>query len=854
MEPLDILHQDLAEVRKSLPAPAPASHAVQSVESSPMVKQADGEASWQAYNTFAALLKYTTTMDANRQIVLRAVSDMGQYDWRMRLTPIEVRSLADEADLLRLAIEDVKATIKAEDWEVEVDKGVTLNKDAEAFLNRPDGETYWDTWASMLLEEAMVTDAACIFPWWRAGRLVRLEVIDGTTIRPKPDKTGRLPDPPVKAYEQTANDRINAWTKDELWMLISNKRIGTLRGFSPVEQVAARASVNVSKVAKDLTRWLKGGVPAGFLGSPDGMALEGDNGIKAYQRWIDDRVRRLEGESTMQVVAGNPKVTPIPPLRIDKEHEEILVRIICKAIGSDPTSMISQVNYSTADALSRWAALRGVYPYLWFLKSIADKALPLAGFEGHRLRWKSHRNASEYAQRQAEQAEYESGLRAWEEMREALGQETKPEKLKGKHFVVVGKAIQEFDPLSDPQAPKPSPFFPPPNAPPDQQGVQPEQGPPGQRPGGGNEPASGPPPPKGTDEAGAAAAKACQHCGGLHKEGGGRDFYAATFRADAERAELRRWETVVRKAVRQGREPKEFECHALPPWKQSVIRKALGHPALGVSVFGKGGLLNAVRVMGAEIGFTASARATQATEAGGAAWWAVLKPYADAIMQTAMAEARKSGKLAKATSFEAALQEAFDDVPPPSVDTWNDLVRWIEQCYQIGVDDTAKLLGHGVQADAAYAYAQQRAGSLIGRWWSNATQSWVDNPNEAWSITESMRGQAASVVQAAIGEQWTEAQLQDALTGMFSIERAATISRTETGFAYNIGAASNYAANGVEYVKITDGGFPSSCDACNEASGQVWTVDEFLAKPLEHPNCSRVGLPADESEYQEAAA
>lgn len=51
-------------------------------------------------------------------------------------------------------------------------------------------------------------------------------------------------------------------------------------------------------------------------------------------------MRRLEGESTMQAVAGNPRVTPVPPLKIDKQHEEILIRIICKAVGSDPTSLV----------------------------------------------------------------------------------------------------------------------------------------------------------------------------------------------------------------------------------------------------------------------------------------------------------------------------------------------------------------------------------------------------------------------------------------------------------------------------------------------------------------------------------
>jgi hypothetical protein len=806
------------------------------------------EASYEAYNTFAALMKYTTVVDANWQVIARATSDQGYRAPRSYLTPIELRALADEADLLRLAIEDVKATVKGEDWDLEVEEGVSLNPGAEKFLLYPDGENTWDTWAGTLIEEVMVVDAACIFPWFKGGRIERLEPVDGTTIRPVPDReTGRLPDPPKVCYEQYSDGRTVQFTKDTLWMMVVNRRVGTLRGFSPVEQVARRATVNITKVAKDLSRWMKGGTPAGLLGTPDGMPLEGDNGLKAYQKWIDNNMRRPAAEFLVQAVAGKPGFIPVPPVKIDREHEELLARIICKAAGSDPTSLVSDVNRATADAMARWAALRGVYPYLWFLKAIADRALPLAGFPGHRLRWKAHKNAEEQARRQQEVSEYESGLRSWEETRRGAGLEIEKKDIRGQHFIFVGKSIQAFDPLADPQAPPEPPLgFPGGEDPPQDPSEKPSKD-------GGGDKEKEPDPekrPKGDEGSKPpltteGAQKACS-CG-MHKEGGGRGFYAATFH-EAERADLRRWEAVAKKAIKAGRAPKEFRSESIPAWKRTVITKALVSAEIGTGVFKAGGVKRALAALGSGIGVSVSPRMRAHTKKGEPVFRKIFGPIARHITKTALENARRSGKLQKSAW-------APDDVPPPSKEAWDDLVEWIEAGYQIGVDDVAKILGHGGGAQDALKYARSRAGALLGRSYDALSDAWVDNPSSKWSIANTIRDRANDLVSEAIEEGWTEYMLQDELGQLFDVGaacvegRAMMIARTESGFAYNFGAGANYAANGVEYVLISDGGYPTSCTECNDADGNVWPLERFLENPLEHPNCSRVALPADAAEY-----
>lgn len=70
----------------------------------------------------------------------------------------------------------------------------------------------------------------------------------------------------------------------------------------------------------------------------------------------------------------------------------------------------------------------------------------------------------------------------------------------------------------------------------------------------------------------------------------------------------------------------------------------------------------------------------------------------------------------------------------------------------------------------------------------------------------------------------------------FSSNRAETIARTETGTALNQGQVEAFRSYGVEHVTVSDGDKDAECARAN---GAIWTIDEALANPLEHPNCVR---------------
>lgn len=75
----------------------------------------------------------------------------------------------------------------------------------------------------------------------------------------------------------------------------------------------------------------------------------------------------------------------------------------------------------------------------------------------------------------------------------------------------------------------------------------------------------------------------------------------------------------------------------------------------------------------------------------------------------------------------------------------------------------------------------------------------------------------------------------------FSESRAQTIARTELATAENWGQVAGWRETGiVSGVRIIDG---DQDDACAEANGSTWTLDEFEANPIAHPSCTRVGVP-----------
>jgi SPP1 gp7 family putative phage head morphogenesis protein len=75
---------------------------------------------------------------------------------------------------------------------------------------------------------------------------------------------------------------------------------------------------------------------------------------------------------------------------------------------------------------------------------------------------------------------------------------------------------------------------------------------------------------------------------------------------------------------------------------------------------------------------------------------------------------------------------------------------------------------------------------------------------------------------------------------------ASTVARTEVSRIKNTAQLNRWSRYGVKTVRVVDDEGPNSCQACYEANGQVWPLQEALNRLKEHPNCVRTFVVEDE--------
>ena len=205
----------------------------------------------------------------------------------------ELRALAEHHDITRLAIETRKDQIEKLDWAIRSRNAKQPQPEADArigilteFWRKPDGEQRFATWLREVLEDVLVLDASAFeVRRNRAGEIMGLDIVDGSTIKVLIDGTGRRPRPPAPAYEQVIHGR--PWrllTSDQLLYQPRNRRPHKVYGFSPCEQIVMTINIGLRRQMMQLQHFTEGNVPPGLLNAPDGWNAEQ---IRQFQEWFE---------------------------------------------------------------------------------------------------------------------------------------------------------------------------------------------------------------------------------------------------------------------------------------------------------------------------------------------------------------------------------------------------------------------------------------------------------------------------------------------------------------------------------------------------------------------------------------
>jgi 8-oxo-dGTP pyrophosphatase MutT (NUDIX family) len=176
-------------------------------------------------------------------------------------------------------------------------------EEAKRRMAKPDGRRPYHSWVAMYLEDLFRYDAATLYRRRdRAGRVIALEVVDGSSIAPLLDEYGRIPDSPAPAYVQYANGVPWDWlTEDDLVYLPFRPQPDGLYGLAPMETILLNANTDIRLSTHLLEEYTEGSIPGAVAEAPEDQStpaalqelqdvwdakVEADQAQKVKVRWI----------------------------------------------------------------------------------------------------------------------------------------------------------------------------------------------------------------------------------------------------------------------------------------------------------------------------------------------------------------------------------------------------------------------------------------------------------------------------------------------------------------------------------------------------------------------------------------
>jgi len=771
-------------------------------------------------------------------------------DWAGGLTSFQkLRALAD-VDLVRIVIQDVKGQILGMERAVALKDGApdtpATQKQLErvrAWVDHPDpgAGLSFRRWLSKVLEEVLVTDALSLYPLHDrgsrfadpSGKPYGLRQIDGATIIPLVDALGQPPIAPDPAFEQVIHGRVETtFRMGELWYLPRFPRPDSPYGRSNTECVLITINLALRADLADLSYYTDGTLPDGLYAIAADWSPEQ---VRTYQEDFDAVLEGSDAQRRRIKFVPSGTFSETKKRAWDYQFREWMARVIAWAFQVSPMAIAKQMNRSTGETMEQSTIESGVRPLAEFIEEPINQYIsgPLESPDVE-MHFGADETEDGTLVKDRNVAYLGRGVRTInsvrrevgeEEIDPAIGDEPLWDTPSGPVFlkdIIETRKIEMAARAKALAAPAPTPAS--------------------------------------RDEGGAGPKLAPAPAGETDTDSG-----------DAE-ADLLRWRTFAMRKAAEGKPLRRFQSEAIPPHERLRVSTALqrSYDRDADRLSRQSAIRDAFHSLDVAKGaFTedlpASARkpATE-IEAILLGWF---DAHRDAIIAATLEE------LPVTTAKAAGLGKKLDvDALLDMGDLVDDLARALAGAVKAGTSDTIDIVGFDFEFDAApkaaLEYARNRAAALVGKKLIGGVL--VDSPTVGVSITETLRDSIRGKVTAAIAEGWSPQKLTAELTDALGKTRAERVARTETAIAYNEGAYQAYAEGGQEYVEILDGDgcIPDGHDDMAKkpdgtvgivqfdrlANGQIWTLADFHAHLIGHPNCVRAAIPYEATTSQEAAA
>lgn len=342
-----------------------------------------------------------------------------------------LRNASESIWQIRLVIEHCKDEIEAKPWRISLyrEDGETEEQHAKRTasakakierltkrLEKPDGYRPWSVWVRSLLEEMLVIDAATVYLWDED-----LILVDGSTIKPLIDEAGRVPVPPLPAFEQYIHgDKYGEWTRDEMFYSPRNRPINRLLGFSPTEQVIALGTMAANRSTAQILRNSDGNLPPALIEAPEGWKAKE---LREFQSYFDAAMASPERRTRITFIPHGSKPSyPGQEFLLKDEFDEWIARACAYAFGVSPNIFIRQQNRASSEQYDKEASQRGESSRKRWLKELLDKILAVwLGAPDCEFVWDDEEPLSDRERSEVDEIDIRSGARTVNEVREARG-------------------------------------------------------------------------------------------------------------------------------------------------------------------------------------------------------------------------------------------------------------------------------------------------------------------------------------------------------------------------------------------------------------------------------------------------
>lgn len=229
------------------------------------------------------------------------------------------------------------------------------------FFEKPDGTNDFHSWLRIAVIEQTQIDALYIYKQRdRAGRLLRLPIVQGDIMKPLLDDWGA-----IVAYQQFPwGIPGKVYTSDEMIYFRESPQANTPYGRSRVERVMVRVNQALRKAKKDLSYFTEGNQPFAIMEVPEASNWTPDQIDAFEQMWNALTAGSQQQQVRMRFTQPGMKYTPLEQYQLQCEFDKFLLNYFAAdyGLGMNDLSFTETIHKSADEGQQNMLFRRTLFP------------------------------------------------------------------------------------------------------------------------------------------------------------------------------------------------------------------------------------------------------------------------------------------------------------------------------------------------------------------------------------------------------------------------------------------------------------------------------------------------------------